>query len=571
MASLILPIVSVHGQTQGYFFSFHISVGSDFPLEVQAVQIIQAQLKNIGINMIIDTPLWSVIQTEATTDTRTYSQGGTDAYFGPCEMDDAPDMASWFAANNIPSTTTGGNNWEGFNNAVSDQLLDEARAELNTTAQLQLYYQWQKYFLDQMPTIGVYEDPGVYLFSSQISDAAIKFATTERLSISDPTWVLQQVEIPNTTTLIYAENFPDYFFIPTLGWSYNGGCFLTLTKTNATTLQTGPGIICQSYEWAPNMTQITFHLTPNMKWSDGVPFTSEDVKYTYEAIMSPDTGAAYHSNLADISSIETPDNLTVVINLNGPDPILLQKLSRYGGMEIVPEHTLKDIPFAQWATSSYDTTGGLPSLGPWTFVNYVDGQYYKYQRNPYYYAEFGYPKMETLIQQQIMDKTTALSALEKNEVQFLDTFYYWEPDIATLKNTAGVKIGIGERLDLYSIFLNENDPVFTNAWVRKAIAYAVPGQQIINTLLGGYGNLTSIPYPVGFYARDPTLEPGYYAFDLNKAKQCMVTAGYNYDWLAQTTAGTPYSAYAIGIAIGAVVVGAAALVVSRVRPKKTAT
>jgi len=565
--SLVLPsLLAAQGQDQNYFFSFHMAVGSDFEVEVKSLEMLKPELQKIGIDMIIDTVDWASLQTAHNTDTRTYAEGGFDAYMGPLEMDDAPESSADYHSKNIPPP---GDNWVSFNNGVSDSLLEAAKTEMNSTKRLELYYKWQKLILDELPTIGVYQDAGMYLFSDKVSDAAIDFAVKERPALSDPTWVLQRVEIPGTDTLIYPESFPNYFLIPILGWSYNAGCFLTLTKLDQS-LKAGPGVICQSYEWSSDFTSITFHLTPDMKWSDGVPFTSEDVKFTYEAIMTPETSAVYQSKLTDdIVSIETPDPLTVVITLKQSDAFFIEALARYAGMEIIPAHTLKDIPYSQWTSSDYNTQGGLPSLGPWTFLEKVEGQYYKYQRNPYYYEKFGYPKMQYLIQEQIDDRQTALAALKNGEVHFLDTFYYWHPDYATLKTTAGIKVGVGPRLDLFSLFFNERNPILASKWVRRAIAYATPRDKIISQLLSGFGNATDIPYPVGFYARDPSLEPGYYQYDIDKAKECMTKAGYDYAWLAEASAPTPYYAYGIGIAIGAAAIGAVAFAVLKLRRGKT--
>ncbi|MBK0329625.1 peptide ABC transporter substrate-binding protein [Rhodobacteraceae bacterium F11138] len=65
-----------------------------------------------------------------------------------------------------------------------------------------------------------------------------------------------------------------------------------------------------------DLTQMTWHLKPNITWSDGTPFTSEDVKFTYEYCTSPEFGCAYVSKFASIESVETPDDQTVVINFD---------------------------------------------------------------------------------------------------------------------------------------------------------------------------------------------------------------------------------------------------------------
>ncbi len=68
------------------------------------------------------------------------------------------------------------------------------------------------------------------------------------------------------------------------------------------------------------LTQITWKLTPGITWSDGTPFTSADVKFTYEYCTDPDGGCAQLTKFDGVESVDTPDDLTVVVNFAGPTP-----------------------------------------------------------------------------------------------------------------------------------------------------------------------------------------------------------------------------------------------------------
>ncbi|MFZ7089590.1 peptide ABC transporter substrate-binding protein [Primorskyibacter sp. 2E233] len=69
-----------------------------------------------------------------------------------------------------------------------------------------------------------------------------------------------------------------------------------------------------------DLKQITYKLTPGLKWSDGTDFTSEDVKFTYEYCTHPEGGCAQLTKFGGITSVETPDASTVVINYENPMP-----------------------------------------------------------------------------------------------------------------------------------------------------------------------------------------------------------------------------------------------------------
>lgn len=69
-----------------------------------------------------------------------------------------------------------------------------------------------------------------------------------------------------------------------------------------------------------DLTQITWKITPGITWSDGTPFTSADVKFTYEYCTDPEGGCAQVTKFDGVESVETPDELTVVVNFDKPTP-----------------------------------------------------------------------------------------------------------------------------------------------------------------------------------------------------------------------------------------------------------
>ena len=69
-----------------------------------------------------------------------------------------------------------------------------------------------------------------------------------------------------------------------------------------------------------DLTQITWQIAPGILWSDGTPFTSADVKFTYEYCTHPEGGCAQLTKFEGVDSVETPDDLTVVVTFSGPTP-----------------------------------------------------------------------------------------------------------------------------------------------------------------------------------------------------------------------------------------------------------
>ncbi|MEM1234979.1 MAG: peptide ABC transporter substrate-binding protein [Pseudomonadota bacterium] len=71
---------------------------------------------------------------------------------------------------------------------------------------------------------------------------------------------------------------------------------------------------------AADLTSITWNITPGLVWSDGTPFTSADVKFTYEYCTDPEGGCAQVTKFEGVESVDTPDDLTVVVTFGGPTP-----------------------------------------------------------------------------------------------------------------------------------------------------------------------------------------------------------------------------------------------------------
>ena len=69
-----------------------------------------------------------------------------------------------------------------------------------------------------------------------------------------------------------------------------------------------------------DLTSITWKISPGLTWSDGTPFTSADVKFTADYCMNPDGGCAQLTKFEGVTSIDTPDDLTVVVNFDKPTP-----------------------------------------------------------------------------------------------------------------------------------------------------------------------------------------------------------------------------------------------------------
>ncbi|MEZ4498837.1 MAG: ABC transporter substrate-binding protein [Thermomicrobiales bacterium] len=116
--------------------------------------------------------------------------------------------------------------------------------------------------------------------------------------------------------------------------------------------------LAESYEVSDDATVFTFHLRQNVQWSDGTPFTSKDVMFTYTLALRPEVGAAQYNKLRQIKGaeafgngetdtvegLEAPDDFTFKITLASPNvAFLIGNASGNSLIWIVPEHVVGDI------------------------------------------------------------------------------------------------------------------------------------------------------------------------------------------------------------------------------------
>jgi peptide/nickel transport system substrate-binding protein len=310
-----------------------------------------------------------------------------------------------------------------------------------------------------------------------------------------------------------------------------------------------------------------FHLRKDVKWSDGVPFTSADVKMTYDAVLDPDTGASDYADLSDaVRSVETPDNYTVVINLKKPSPHIPTLLSDWH-LEIVPKHILGNVPHAKWREHETNTIAPAPGTGPFRFVSWKKEEYMEEEANPYYYGTKAFDKF---IVQVIPEASVAFSALEGGKIDMLYSVYarYAPGEVKRLQQVKGVHVEPVDRIGHTFLALNWNHPFLGNKYVRHAIANAIPYDHIINDLMYGLARPANSPIHPATWAYDPNVP--FVDYNLDKAKDYLAKA--DYAWPPKTVEVQATGAISMylgaGIVVGIIVGAALAFVASR---RKTET
>lgn len=274
--------------------------------------------------------------------------------------------------------------------------------------------------------------------------------------------------------------------------------------------------LATGYEIAEDGLSITITLTPLATWHDGTPVTSADVKYTIEQIVQTPSSTA-SSLISAVESVDTPDDLTAVLNLSRPSSSVIGFLSWYG-VFMLPSHIYEG---TDWTTN--EANNAPVGSGPFKFVSYDAGSSVELEANTEYFGEG--PYLERLIYQIIPDPNTAAQALQNGEIDIADVpntlipGFEADPNFKIAGKVYPSPIYIGFNLD--------HSPL-DSLEVRQAIGMAIDREQIVATALGGYGTGENRFYPsVIEWASNPdAVAP---EFDVDGANALLDEAGFPMD------------------------------------------
>ena len=264
-----------------------------------------------------------------------------------------------------------------------------------------------------------------------------------------------------------------------------------------------------------------FALRRGVTWHDGQPFTSADVKFTFEQAL-----LKYHSRTRAaleslIVSIDTPDALTVVFHLKHAYTALLQRLDVVEA-SIIAKHRFvgQDVMDVKGPPHPIGT-------GPFKFVSYAPGDKVVLERNTAYFRP-GLPGVDRLVFRILPEPGTAVAALERGEVDYAGAVT--GPDIPRLRMTPGIAVvsgtgGSGGSLCQDVLIPNNTRPPFSDVRVRRAFAHAIDRKVLVERVYFGQGQPATGPIS-HLLAWAYTADVRQYPHDPAEAKRLLDAAGY---------------------------------------------
>jgi peptide/nickel transport system substrate-binding protein len=266
---------------------------------------------------------------------------------------------------------------------------------------------------------------------------------------------------------------------------------------------------------AKDLTSITWKLKPGLKWSDGTPVTSADVKFTYGYCKAPDGGCAQASKFEGVKSVETPDAETIVITFDAPKP------NPYVSFVGATAPVLQAAQFAKCVGAAAPTctdANNMPiGTGPFKVTSFKTNDTVELEANPNY-RDPAKPAFATMTLKGGGDAEAAARAvMETGEFD-----YAWNtqvnPELQT-QMAAGGKghfvNGFGTLTERLEMNLTDPSadlpadqrstvahphPILSDVNVRKALSMAIDRQALVDVGYGTAGKPTCniVPAPENF-------------------------------------------------------------------------
>ena len=285
--------------------------------------------------------------------------------------------------------------------------------------------------------------------------------------------------------------------------------------------------LAERWSWQDGYRNLVFFLRKDVRWHDGKPFTSRDVKFTFDVVReAADAPAKLRLNprrewYSNVDAIEAPDAHTVVFRLKRPQPSLLVMLAS-GYSPVIPAH----VPIAEHRSRCVGT-------GPFKFKEWKRGETVDLVKNADYFVK-GRPYLDGVRYIVVVERGTRVAALQAGQV---DVAYPGDTTVDIAEQLKGsvpkmvftvTSTNVNE-----NILINTTRPPFDNVKVRRAFSLAIDRRSYVQAVHRGSAvvgaSLSPKPWGVwGLAEKDLTQLAGYGKGpdEKTRAKKLLAEAGF---------------------------------------------
>ncbi|OUQ19806.1 hypothetical protein B5E84_05670 [Lachnoclostridium sp. An14] len=276
--------------------------------------------------------------------------------------------------------------------------------------------------------------------------------------------------------------------------------------------------LAESWEQSEDALTWTFHLRDGVKFHDGEVLDSADVLASIETASNPDSPSAYSGYTSTFSSVEAPDEKTVVIKTEKPNPLMLFNVAQ---IYILKKENVE-------GKTEEEIAANVVGTGRYKFVEQVKEDHIDMVANEDYWGEV--PAIKNVRFRPITNEATRTATMLTGEVDF--TIDISVRDIDRLESTDG--ISVLKQKGLREIYLNldsrEDSPLFpgqknpmSDARVREAMYLAIDEATIIKNIMNGCAFEMNSIVPENYVGYQEVERK---AYDPERAKELLAEAGY---------------------------------------------
>ena len=292
----------------------------------------------------------------------------------------------------------------------------------------------------------------------------------------------------------------------------------TLLKYEGSSLNIVPNL-AESFAISDDGLTYRFKIRSGITFADGEALDAAAVKFNIERQIAVEQGIAYA--FWAVEAIETPDDMSVVIQLSSPqDGFLSAFAGTYAPYMISPRAIRENEMDDDWAQGWLREN--MVGTGPYVMQSYTHAQQAVFQRNPDYWQGWEGNHFERIVVKYIQEASTTRLLIEQGEI---DVALYLPDDVVeALDGKPGISVTDEPSFNLYYIVLPTQLGPTQDVRVRRAISHGFDYQTWVNDMMQGRAKQARGPLPSSFRGFDPSTPQ--YEYDPAKAKALLAEAGY---------------------------------------------
>lgn len=270
---------------------------------------------------------------------------------------------------------------------------------------------------------------------------------------------------------------------------------------------------------------VRYVLRPDVRWSDGAPFTCDDLAFTFEAVMHPDSGAVRRAGWDRIARVTCADDYRATVEF-------AEFYAPFLGLffAILPRHATGDPA----AMPRWDYNRRLVGTGPFRLADWVSGDHILLEANPFYRDYPAKPQVDRIVVRIVPSREVGKALIRSGEVHILrDLTEADTPEFKALPDirvegrpsprTERLLLNLADpTLDATDDPLNHPHPLLGDRRVRRALEMSIDKRFLVDNLLFGATNVAASEIGLGWAACD--IEPSVY--DPAAAAALLAEAGF---------------------------------------------